>query len=111
MIRLFDDTDANWLSLHWLSRSVLRDVEIAMLAFGVRTSSGTVAGERHEGRQNPSAWQHHADLRRRLEALEWAAMKGIGQEIETGTATAIEITKRQLAEVEEAIARCRESHE
>jgi len=53
--------------------------------------------------------EKRAALQRRLEALESAAIRRLEQEIETGTATAIEITKRQIAEVEEALARSRPS--
>jgi uncharacterized protein (DUF39 family) len=48
-----------------------------------------------------------ADFQERIEMLRASAMKSGGQEIPTGTATAIEITNRQIAELDEAIARCR----
>jgi len=46
-----------------------------------------------------------AKLQRRLDALERTAEEYCGQEIATGTATAIEITKRQIAEVEATLER------
>ena len=52
--------------------------------------------------------ERRATLRRRLEALESAAIRRQGQEIETGTTTAIEVTKKQIAEIEEEIAKIRE---
>jgi hypothetical protein len=52
--------------------------------------------------------ERRATLQRRLEALESAAIRRQGQEIETGTTTAIEVTKKQIAEIEEEIAKIRE---
>jgi hypothetical protein len=49
--------------------------------------------------------EHLARLQRRLEALERTAAEYCGREIATGTATALQITKRQIAELESAIAR------
>jgi hypothetical protein len=46
-----------------------------------------------------------AKSQRRLEALERTAAEYCGQKVATGTATAIEITKRQIAEIEAALAR------
>lgn len=44
-----------------------------------------------------------ATLQRRLEALESSAIRRAGQEIENGIVTAIEITKKQIAQIEETI--------
>jgi ferritin-like metal-binding protein YciE len=44
-----------------------------------------------------------AALQRRLEALESGAIRRAGQQIESGILTAIEITKKQIAQVEETI--------
>jgi len=52
--------------------------------------------------------ERRATLQRRLEALESAAIRRQGQEIETGTTTAIEVTKKQIAEIEEEIAKIQE---
>jgi hypothetical protein len=49
--------------------------------------------------------QELAKLERRREALERTAAEYCGQEIATSTATAIQMTKRQIAEIEAAIAR------
>jgi len=49
--------------------------------------------------------QELAKLERRLEALERTAKEYCGQQIATGTATALEITKRQIAELKAAMAR------
>jgi hypothetical protein len=46
-----------------------------------------------------------AKFQRRLDALERTAAEYCGQEIAIGTANAIEMTKRQIAEIEAAIAR------
>jgi hypothetical protein len=51
--------------------------------------------------------ERRATLQRRLEGLDSATIRRQGQEIETGTATAIEITKKQIAEIEEEIAKIR----
>ena len=44
-----------------------------------------------------------AALQRRLEALESGAIRRAGQQIENGILTAIEITKKQIAQIEERI--------
>jgi ferritin-like metal-binding protein YciE len=44
-----------------------------------------------------------AALQRRLEALESGAIRRAGQEIENGILTAIELTKKQIAQIEETI--------
>jgi sugar-specific transcriptional regulator TrmB len=45
-----------------------------------------------------------AALQRRLEALESGAIRRAGQQIENGLFTAIEITKKQIAEIKKMIA-------
>ena len=49
-----------------------------------------------------------AALKRRLEALESGAIRRAGQEIENGILTAIELTKKQIAQIEERIKSRRE---
>ena len=44
-----------------------------------------------------------AALQRRLQALESGAIRRAGQQIEIGLLTAIDITKRQIAQIEERI--------
>ena len=52
--------------------------------------------------------QRLAALQRRLEALESGAIRRAGQQIENGILTAIEITKKQIAQIEETIKSRRE---
>jgi hypothetical protein len=52
--------------------------------------------------------QELAKLERRLEVLERTAKEYCGQQVASGTATATEIVKRQIAEVEAKIARLSE---